>query len=125
MAAPFSIEPNLITYLKTIKDLFYTNDYGLPNLGVTIFQLAFNRTYKRDGGDEIIDENIAIRIKLATREQVEETTQDFIDAIIGSQIEDAEIRIAEALLLTKNPIQKESEEVYYQILGFRFVGNFK
>lgn len=127
---PIDIEPSIIAHLKTItglkaNEMFYTTDFGNPLYGIIVSHLSYNQTYKQDGGDGNIDEITQIRIKLKDKAQVTVTRDLIIENLIGSQIDDAFISIVECLLLRKNPIQKESEEVNYTVLSFRFRGNFK
>lgn len=127
---PIDIEPSIIAHLQTIPglqadELFYITDFGTPLYGITVSHLSYNQTYKQDGGDGNIDETIKILIKLKNKAQVTETRDLIIENLIGSQIDDSLISIVECLLLRKNPILKESEEVNYTVLSFRFRGNFK
>lgn len=126
MAAPFSIVKNIVSHLKTIRpDEVYTTDFGTPSYGIAVASVAFNRTYKADGGGDQIDENVGLQVKLNTEDNVNDAANAFIEGCIGSQITDATIDIKECKLLTRNPVQKEQEEAFYQFLIFRFIGNFK
>ncbi len=119
-----SIAENIIAYLEPLHKLAYCEDFGTVKYGASVRHITFNRTYKADGGDNLIDEMISIRIKLKDPDQVKLSSSTIAGLLIGSQVDDGVIRVIECLLLNPSVKLKEAQEFYYSTSSFRFVGEF-
>jgi len=128
-----SIAPNILAWFEALAigppinadfNLNFCRDIGSIDFGVSVRHMSFNKTYKADGADNIIDENIIFRIKLANETQIDDAFDNISAAIIGHKIEDADIEVLECSLTSDGTILKEREGVLYKTTTFRFVGRF-